>query len=378
MSQDQGWAAPGRPEGPRGSDGGGQEPSGAPPWSAGPPADGGPAVGGSSAGAGWGPPPGAGPAWSAPQRPGIVPLRPLGVFELFEGGFRAISANPKVMLGVSAVVFGGVAVLSLLLTPLFGGAVAGFFNDTLAGAGAGQGDVAFTATSFTGADPVTTIVSFLATTALTGLLVLSVSGSVVGREIRGGELWHRVKGRLLALVGLSLLQGLLLGLVVLAPVAVGALAFLSGSDGAGAAGLVVGLLAGVVLTVWLYVRWAFAAVVLLLERRRVVDSLRRSSSLVRGTWWRVLGVLLLTTVVAGLAQAVLVGPAALISGVVGALGAGAGPSAVATLVTLLFSTVASILVVPFVSAVTALLYTDLRIRQEGLDVELARAAEASP
>jgi len=330
--------------------------------------------------AGWGPPPGAGPAWSSPQRPGIVPLRPLGALELLEGGFRAISANPRVMLGTSAVVFGAVAVISLLLTPLFGSAFASLLNDSLpaAGAGAGAGEE-FTALDFAGVDPVTGVVSLVATTVLTGLLVLSVSGSVVGRTVPAGELWSRVRGRVLALVGLALLTSAVPVALVLLGTGVGALAFLTGSTGAGVGGLVLGLLVGVAAAVWLATSWALAAVALLLEGRGVFSSLRRSARLVRGTWWRVLGVLLLTFLLAYIAAGVLVVPAALISGVVSfAVDTGAG-NALAAFVALVLSTVASILVQPFVSAVVALLYTDLRIRQEGLDVELARAAgEAAP
>lgn len=375
MTQDQGWASPGgddrrepgtggaspAPAAPRGEQQ--QAPGG---WSgpAGPPA---PA-------AGWdGRPPASG-GWNAPPRPGIVPLRPLGVTDLLEGGFRAISANPKVMLGVSALVFGGVAVLSLLMAPLLLGPVVGAFNDLAASGPAGAAGPEFSTLSFAGADPVTGLVSLVATVALTGILVVSVSASVIGRRTGAGELWRRVRGRLLALVGLSLLISVVVGAVVVLATAAGALGFFV-SEAAGVVGLVLGLLAGVVLAVWLSTRWSLASVALLLEGLSIGKALRRSGALVKGTWWRVFGVLLLTFILAGLASAVLVGPASVVAGLLTLWLPTGTATTLGTFITLLFSTVASVLVQPFVASVTALLYTDLRIRQEGLDVELARAAD---
>ncbi|MEJ5866165.1 hypothetical protein WDV85_00255 [Pseudokineococcus sp. 5B2Z-1] len=372
MTEQQGWARPGDPDGRRddaapggaASEGWSVGAPGAHDASAPPPAPAG----------GWGPPPGAGAAWSAPQRPGIVPLRPLGALELLEGGFRAISANPRVMLGVSAVVFGAVAVISLLLTPLFGGALASFVNDSLpAEATAGPGGE-FGALDFAGVDPVTGVVSLVATTVLTGLLVLSVSGSVIGRTVPAGELWRRVRGRVLALVGLALLTNVVPAVLVLLGAGLGALLLLTGSTSAGVVGIVLGTLLGVAAAVWLTVSWSLAAVALLLEGRGVVSALGRSTRLVRGTFWRVLGVLLLTFVLSSIATSVLVVPAGLVAGVIQVAASGGAADAAALFITLLLSTVASVLVQPFVSAVRALLYTDLRIRQEGLDVELARAA----
>jgi len=222
---------------------------------------------------------------------------------------------------------------------------------------------------------VTMLVSLVATVALTGILVVSVSASVIGRRTGAADLWRRVRGRLLALVGLSLLISLVVPLAVFLVLGgLGALLLLVG-DGAGVAGIVLGLLAGAVVTVWLVTRWSLASVALLLEGLGVVAALRRSAALVKGTWWRVFGILLLTYVLAFVASMVLVGPATLVAGVVDLALQSSTGTAVSTFVILLFSTLASVLVQPFVASVTALLYTDLRIRQEGLDVELARAAD---
>ena len=55
----------------------------------------------------WGPaaPPPPGVPWR-PQalQPGIIPLRPLGMGEIYDGAFRAVRANPRVMFGLAALV----------------------------------------------------------------------------------------------------------------------------------------------------------------------------------------------------------------------------------------------------------------------------------
>lgn len=365
MGQDSGWAAPGAAGGPPGS--GSTGPSGGPPsWNP-PPAP--PTHGG------WGPAPGASGPWAGPPRPGIVPLRPLGVWELFEGGFRAIRDNPKVMLGVSALVFGVVAVITLVLDLLLSGPVAGAVNSFAEGAT--DGEVVFTSDDLLGINPLSMIISFVATTALTGVLVLSVSRSVIGQQISPGEVWRKAKPRILPLIGLTLLTSIALPLIVLVAAVPGIVVLVLGDGVVGGILLAVGLLLGILAAIWIGVAWSFSSVVLLLENKGVIGSLRRSWQLVRGTWWRVFGILLLTQVLVGIAASILVGPGALLGGVIGLLLDGTGGAVLSLFVSLLASAIASTLTQPFLSAVTALLYTDVRMRREGLDVELARAAGAT-
>jgi hypothetical protein len=55
---------------------------------------------------------------------------------------------------------------------------------------------------------------------------------------------------------------------------------------------------GTLLSIWLLVRWAFLAQVVVLERTPALTALRRSSHLVRGNWWRAGSLLLFVTVIA--------------------------------------------------------------------------------
>ncbi len=55
---------------------------------------------------------------------------------------------------------------------------------------------------------------------------------------------------------------------------------------------------GILLGVWLLVRWMFLAQVVVLEDMGALAALRRSAKLVRGNWWRVASLILYVTVVA--------------------------------------------------------------------------------
>src|SRR5262245_61916180 len=57
------------------------------------------------------PPPPTG--WGVPK-PGVIPLRPLGLGEILDGAISTMRAHPRVILGVSAIV----ATISQLLTTL--------------------------------------------------------------------------------------------------------------------------------------------------------------------------------------------------------------------------------------------------------------------
>ncbi|MFB9376609.1 glycerophosphoryl diester phosphodiesterase membrane domain-containing protein [Kineococcus gynurae] len=384
-------AVPGRDATPGGQppDGGGwggttwgEAPSGS--WSGSGP------TGGSGAGSSggpdgsWGPAPGWGPP-PAP-RPGIVPLRPLTLGDIWDGAFRAFRFNPKVMAGVSAVVAVVSSVVSAAATYAFTLDFVGLMSrlETDPTAVDGFDDVSGLLTQGLPAVLGSWLVQVVALLVLNGLLILAVSRAVLGQSIGVGEVWRLTRRRLLALVGLSLVVGTvptLVGIVTLAPGI--AVLVLGGDSGAGLAtgiGLVVlGLLGWLVVGVWLWVRWGLAAPALLLEKLGVGGALRRSAALVRGSFWRVLGILLLTAVVVYFVIMAVSLPFSLLGSLFTGLDmSGAVPSSGAFFLQTLTATVGSIigttLAMPFAAATTALVYIDLRIRREGLDVELHRAA----
>ena len=115
---------------------------------------------------------------------------------------------------------------------------------------------------------------------------------------------------------------------------------------------------------------------LVLERSGVGTAFGRSRALVKGAWWRTFGVLLLAAVISAIINWIIGIP----FGVLGAATTGfsADPTATLSAGSLVLSTIgaiiASTITLPFVAAVTVLVYVDRRMRAEGMDIELQRAA----
>jgi hypothetical protein len=334
----------------------------------------------------WGTPPPSGPPGWAPapyDRPpaGIVPLRPLSVGEILDGAFQAVRANPRTMVGTSAAVIAAVTVLSvvpeaLLLNrlrdnPVLTGRSTSLSDqiDLLGGAGAAR--------------IVTGVLTFVAVTMLEVLLIVPVSEAVLGRRMDAGAMWRRARGRLLAALGLALLRGLVLTLTVVVVLLPGIVALAAGATDVGAVLLIAGVAGVVVLLFLFYTRWSLAAPALVLENASVTTAMRRSWRIVRGSTWRVFGILLLAAIIVSIGQAVITVPVGLLAGLPAAGQANPYESLPITFAQVLISGIGTIVAgaifYPFSAAVSALLYIDLRMRREGLDVRLAQAAaEGTP
>ncbi|WP_127131845.1 glycerophosphoryl diester phosphodiesterase membrane domain-containing protein [Georgenia sp. SYP-B2076] len=324
--------------------------------------------------------PGSGvPQYSAPYgfggapQPGIIPLRPLNVGEILDGAFRSIRANPKVMFGLSLLVMG-------ILTLIDAIAFRATLEQTLpllSGAATPEALGAISAGSVLGYLFSSLAIS-IASVVLTGLLIISVSQSVIGRVVSAKELWEHAKGQAWRLIGLTLLLTLLsIALVAVVGVVIALLIAGVSASGSGAGAAVAGLvgfllvLAALVVAAFFTVRLGIAAPALMLERTGIIPSIRRSWSLTSGNFWRIFGALALAAIIVTIITSVLTIPISVVTAFL-------GPQAVvaSAIVTYVLSAVVSALTTPFFSAVLALVYVDVRMRKEGLDVELARAAEA--
>ena len=121
---------------------------------------------------------------------------------------------------------------------------------------------------------------------------------------------------------------------------------------------------------WVVIRWSVALPVLFAEGIGPVKALGRSWNLVRDNWWRTVGILIIVTIMVSLIQTALQflfgGVAAVVPGLSDDLRAGV-LTTVTTLVDALVGAITPI-------AIT-MLYLDLRVRKEGLDLDqLARQA----
>jgi hypothetical protein len=306
-----------------------------------------------------------------------VPLRPLGIGDIYDGAIRAIRANPKTMVGFSAIV---IAIITLIGTGPQALVVSTLLNSPLADPEQAQNVELADVTDLIGAGGLAVLVGalqfVLATTIVSGLLIVAVNGAVRGRALSPAELWAICRGRLLRLVGLALLVPLTAPVLVLGAMLPGiAIVFVPNLRVLGVILMVLGAIAGLVLFMALYFGyWAVAAPALLLEGIGVFAALRRSWRLVRGHFWRVFGIGLLTAIITYIVRQIFTVPFSLVGGAVAGLQDATGFSS--ALVQLLISDIGTILagavLYPFTAGVVALLYLDLRMRREGLDVDLMR------
>ncbi|ANJ07835.1 glycerophosphoryl diester phosphodiesterase membrane domain-containing protein [Streptomyces parvulus] len=371
------WSAPSGPSVP------GQTPPPPPPgpgWGAPPP---GPPGGYGGQGGGYGAPGGPGGwggGWGGPPpaaKPGVIPLRPLGVGEILDGAVSTMRTYWRTVLGISLTV----AVFTEIIVVLLQGLVLDnsgteALNDPDASLSE-LGD-ALTETSINSG--AVFLISLIGTVLATALLTTVTSRAVLGRPVTAGEAWRDARPQVLKLFGLIVLLLLIVAGIVLAGMAPGLLVTATAGGGAGVALTVLGFLAAGVVAVWLMVRFSLASPALMLEKQGIKKALSRSVKLVRGSWWRVFGIQLLATIIANVVASIIVIPFAFLAAAVGGDGVsgfleGTGDVGWTFLVVSgIGSVIGSMITFPITAGVAVLLYIDQRIRREALDLELARAA----
>jgi hypothetical protein len=308
-------------------------------------------------------------------KPGVVPLRPLGLGEILDGAISYIRRDPRTVLGIAAVISLITAALQFVALLVFG---TGFLNLSTSTGPLDETAVISSLTGLVSAIAVTSVISFVLQIIATGMLTVAMSRAVLGRRVTASEAWALTRPRLLALVGVTLLVGLAVGLAFIGGLAVaiglGALVATSVDPAAGVLlGFAVGA-AGIVLSIWLAIRLLLAPVIVVLEKAGVVQSMRRSTRLVTGAWWRTFGIYTLTVFLSYLLSQALSFPAAIIAGL---LPFATGPDSagiVLAVTSSLSGLIAGMITLPFLAGVTSLLYIDRRIRREALDLELQRAS----
>ncbi len=146
------------------------------------------------------------------------------------------------------------------------------------------------------------------------------------------------------------------------------------SPGLGTLGKVLGAIAAVVLCPLLWGRLALTVPIFVLERRGPGASVARSWRLVRGAFWRVWGLRALMFIIVTAASAALAVPLVVV--LVGSDSRDNVPLLALVLAVLLGAVVWAV-TQPLVAASLTLIYVDRRMRAEGLDLQLTRAAQAA-
>ena len=354
------------------------------------------------AGTGYPPPGGpAGPgAYGAPgyggyasvlaPKPSIIPLRPLSIGEILGGSFESLRANPKAMFIPSLVVMTILGIISALGTTYFFdrlGASSPFSSST---SQPDTTDLEKQWSSLFGLyaqSGVNSILTMFASSILTGLLIVTVSRTILGRKASLSDVWQRTKPRVGALIGQVIIIQIILGVATVVFIAIGVGVFwlpmssviANGGDD-GSAGLIVLTIIGLVVATLAFMLGLFALgcklclapAALILENIGVFEGISRSWALTRGYFWRVIGVRLLSTIIISVVSWA---ASSALNFVTQGLALMAPNAMLAVLAgSVLVSSLIQAVTMPFDSAVVALIYTDLRMRSEGLDVELRHAA----
>ncbi|MET9819816.1 glycerophosphoryl diester phosphodiesterase membrane domain-containing protein [Streptomyces sp. NPDC006355] len=375
------WSAPSGPAGP------GQAPPPPPPgpgWGNQPPGGYGPGGPGGYGPGGYGHPGGHGgwgSGWGGPPpaaKPGIVPLRPLGVGEILDGAVSTMRTHWRTVLGISLTV----AVLTEIIVVLFQGLVLNdssteALNDpsaTLSELSRAMGDALLNSS-------VIFVISLVGTVIATALLTTVTSRAVLGKSVTIGEAWRDARPQVLKLFGLICLLLLITAGIVTAGTLPGILIAAAGSTGPGVALTILGIIGAGIVALWLMIRFSLASPALMLEKQGIKKAMSRSAKLVQGTWWRIFGIQLLATIIANVVASIIVIPFTLLAaalsgdGITGWLNTGAASLGWTFLIVSgIGSVIGSMITFPITAGVTVLLYIDQRIRREALDLELARAA----
>jgi hypothetical protein len=288
----------------------------------------------------------------------VIPLRPIAVGEILDGAFSSIRQNPKATLGASAILMTIAGVISATISIITINTLSGD-NATIAVPGL-----------------VSVLLAIVVQSILAGLLTAVIGRAVLGQRVTLRQAWQIAAPRLPALIGAAFaLLGILVGIwAVLAGILVGL-----HLAGASAGTLVaVGVLTGIpllVLTTWLAVRFSLATPAVVLERQGPLRSLRRSGRLVSRSFWRVFGILLLAGLIVAIAGSILQIPFSVGAGVTALNNLpGSGLSTTSILISAVGSIVAGTVTRPIAAGVIVLLYMDMRMRKEGLDLALQTAA----
>ena len=314
--------------------------------------------------------------YQAEYKPGIVPLRPLGVGEILDGAFSTIRKHPRIVFGFAIVL----AVIAELIRLGVGYAM----NNVSGALGANSFSTNTTSTPEQNLHMLRTTLcdSALAGRARRQCLVRrgarGIVTGVVGQSHRrptarrrrtlrapsasaGSDCWshrcspnccptHRSRCPVI---------GALLGSV---------------APGLASLGGVIGGIAAVVLCPLLWGRLALTVPIFVLERRGPAASVARSWRLVRGAFWRTWGLRALVSSSWRRPSAALSVP--LIVVLVGSANRDSLPPLSLVLLVLLGAIVWAV-TQPLVAASLTLIYVDRRMRAEGLDIQLTRAAQAA-
>ena len=194
-----------------------------------------------------------------------------------------------------------------------------------------------------------------------GALLFAGGQSYLGRQITAGSAFRQIARRFWPYLGSNILYILIVGLLAITII-------------------------GIPFAIYFAVRWGFYTQAVLIEETSARNALRRSSELVKGTWWRVFGILLAIFLLAFMIQTILQFSLLFGFGLTQAISGEGGllqmfqrlfvpelttwDGLVNYIIQSFINYVVNSLMLPVGIIGSTLLYFDQRIRKEGFDIEM--------
>lgn len=309
----------------------------------------------------------------AAHKPGAIPLRPLGLGDIYDAAVKIIRFNPKATVGSAVLVTAVAMAIPVLLTSILTFALDLSLDPEATDYSASE--AAGLASSF-GSLGLGIFLQSIGLVLVTGMIAHVTAAAAIGQRLSLGEAWARTRGKRWRLIGLTvLLIGMTLLLVAAYAVAwVGVVALLDGWSLVVFGAVTLPLF--LALMFWFWIRVYYLPVpALMLEPVGVVGAIGRGYLLTRRAFWRTFGIALLTVLLTQIAGTMLALPVSLL----GQLGAVAGATSqyavfILVLTQALASVITAAFVAPFTTAVASVQYLDQRIRKEAYDIELMSRA----
>ncbi|HEV7622977.1 MAG TPA: hypothetical protein VGO26_02495 [Amnibacterium sp.] len=322
-----------------------------------------------------------------PPKPGLVPLHPLSFGQLLGASFGVLRYNPRATIVPTLIVNIVQVGLTLALFSVVGVSAVGRLQQASA---ADRGAIAagVIAEGALGGLVVAAIGIF-GTAILQGMLTLAVARGALGERPGAGAVLRRAMRSIRPLIAFGVLVAAVEIVVIVALALLVTGIALTGTVAGVVTAVLVGVLGGLGFVAgvgFLIVKLATVPSAVVLEGLGVFAAIGRSWVLMRGAFWRTLGIYVLVLVMVGVAGQIVSIPFSLIGGAVGGLlfpdaGNATDPTVIlqTTLITSIPATIVTSLVqgIGVVAQVSAfaLTYLDRRIRREGLDLELQRVVE---
>lgn len=299
--------------------------------------------------------------WTTPvAEPGIVPPRPLQVGDILGGAFRAVRFAPMTMFGLTLVVLMAAQLLGLGagygLARQFGESLVPFDED-------------FGTSVLLSWSTVTALLANQLTSVVIGMgLYHTVVAGAWARRVRPSEALRHMLSRMWPALGYTALTGAA-AVAAVAPLVVLITPMFSRNTEGAVLLLLLMVVVVVALGVLVSTRLLLAPCAIAVEGLGPLRAIRRSWTLTRGMFWRLFGIYALSSIVISMAASTVSGVFSFAGGLLGVADANLALVGITTASQLS----ATVLSLPLITAVQALLYVDARIRREGYDLQLSEA-----